>query len=159
MEGRSVQETCSLIVEELSRLVEKQQSLLKSAEADVEESLNGFIEDKLTKLWGLVGVYKKCLERFGMKTKSELETFLKKYFRYRDVQEIVTELDDTEKEWDTFLQNIDEIIDDTGEGVVSLGEEGPVNEPLVDVRSEKNVTLRDYLGSSNVLLILLRHFA
>ena len=78
---------------------------------------------------------------------------------------VTTAVDMFQRRWLTFLQAVDRSsMSSLTDVVLDVGEMGPVDTPLVDVRTDTAVTLRHYSGASReragpLLVVLLRHFA
>ena len=73
----------------------------------------------------------------------------------------MTELRSTQDDWDEFLKDIDNKVnkDPDTTNVINVGDVGPINLDLVDVRSAKPLTFKTCHPNKNLLLVLLRHFA
>lgn len=122
-------------------------------------SVEEFVDSKIGKLFGFVTAYQKCLTRLEVKTKHEFEKILHTHARNREVRELSTELLDLEQEWDIFLSDVDKILASDCSDTVQLGQTGPIYDNLIDVRTEQNTCLENYLGDESLVLVLLRHFA
>lgn len=118
-----------------------------------------FVDSKIGKLFGFVTAYQKCLTRLKVKTKHEFEKILHTHARNREVRELSTELLDLEQEWDIFLSDVDKILASDCSDTVQLGQTGPIHDNLIDVRTDQNTCLENYLGDKSLVLVLLRHFA
>jgi hypothetical protein len=69
---------------------------------------------------------------------------------------------DNENEWDSILQEVDtSLVADTGT-ILKVGDQGPVDYELSDVRTGQSLTLGNILSEdegNHLVLVLLRHFA
>lgn len=65
-----------------------------------------------------------------------------------------------QREWQQFLKVVDRSFTASiTETVLHVGDDGPIDTPLVDIRSDTPVTLRHYSGAGPLLVVLMRHFA
>lgn len=148
--------TCSL-----SLLIKLGKVLLENGKQEAEASLQDYVPNKITTLFGLITAGADLYNSLGVTKKSEAEAFWQKFFHHESVREQVEELLQLETEWDEFLERLDVDLQTTdrqlrdGPAVASLS----ADTPLTDARTGENVTLGRYFGKGeNLLLVLIRHF-
>ncbi|KAK6295198.1 hypothetical protein J4Q44_G00344240 [Coregonus suidteri] len=135
--------------------------LLENGKKEAAGSIEDFVPNKITTLFGLMTCGANFYNSIGVKKRSEAEDLWKKSFHHAKVQEQVEELLQLEEEWDAFLDCIDTELKTTDKQLTG----GPTSQnlsadmPLTDARSGENVTLGQYFGKGeNLLLVLIRHF-
>lgn len=147
-------------IETLSTLLN---SLLEQAKQNVQESLESFVSDKVRQLGQAIGGYFKCFNALHVTTREELESKWKACYQNKDVRETVDNLLEVEESWNDFLRNVDEKLDGgvvTGDEPVVVGSTAPLDITLFNIDTESPTTLSEFnIGSNNLLLVLLRHFA
>uniref|UniRef100_A0A1A8LJH5 Selenoprotein L n=1 Tax=Nothobranchius pienaari TaxID=704102 RepID=A0A1A8LJH5_9TELE len=145
----------------LTLLVNLGKVLLQNAKQEVAASLETFVPHKITTLFGLMAASEGFYRSIGVKTKSEAESVWQKSYHHADVREQVEELLKLETEWDSFLESVDKGLQTTDEQL-SGGKPADSLSPdyqFTDARSGKGVTLGQFLGQGQkLLLVLIRHF-
>ncbi|KAL8601546.1 hypothetical protein ACOMHN_003812 [Nucella lapillus] len=129
----------------LRDLTEAIQKLLSGARAAVTESVDEFVEKKITKLFGLASVYQKVLERLEVQTKEELERKLQKFFRFSEVQAAYDDWQDLENEWDMLLTDVDTHLCKSRPQSAIVAQTVPTDHPLVDAHTGETTVLTDVL--------------
>uniref|UniRef100_A0A669CIJ4 Uncharacterized protein n=3 Tax=Oreochromis niloticus TaxID=8128 RepID=A0A669CIJ4_ORENI len=145
----------------LTLLVNMGKVLLQNAKEEAADSLENFVPHKITTLFGLITAGAKFYSSIEVKKKCEAEAVWQKSYHNAVVREQVQELQQLEKEWDSFLESVDKDLQTT-DVQLSGGKMADSLSPetlFTDGRSGKSVTLSQYLGQGqNLLLVLLRHF-
>ncbi|KAF1376886.1 hypothetical protein PFLUV_G00216130 [Perca fluviatilis] len=125
------------------------------------DSLEMFVPDKITILLGLMAAGTDFYKSLGVKKKSEAEDLWQKSYHHVAVREQVEELLQLESEWDSFLESVDRGLRTT-DGQLAGGQIADSLSPdtaFTDGRSAKSVTLGQFLGQGQkLLLVLIRHF-
>jgi len=156
-EGGDNQENLLLSLNEIS---EAERHIIASATKNATDNVDTFVSSKIGQLFKLVSVYKNAFERNSVETKSEFEAKVKGNFRNNGVREAFEEMLDAEQAWDEFLRGVDAQMDSQGPATLTLGQKAPMDLSLRDACSGQMVTLADYTGDQQYLvLVLLRHFA
>lgn len=97
----------------------------------------------------------------GVKTIKEAERIWQDFFQITEVRDNVESLLQLEVEWDSFLKRLDDQMkmSDTVLSQCPTAQMLSSDTQLINVQTKKNVTLGQYLGKGeNILLVLLRHF-
>ncbi|XP_030577583.1 selenoprotein L [Archocentrus centrarchus] len=149
------------LTDALSLLVNMGKVLLQNAKEEAAASLENFVPHKITTLFGLITAGANFYKSLGVKKKSEAEAIWQKSYHCAAVREQVEELLQLENEWDSFLESVDEGLQTT-DVQLSGGNKTDSLSPetlFTDGRSGKSVTLGQYLGQGqSLLLVLTRHF-
>ncbi|KAF6735842.1 hypothetical protein FQA47_002409 [Oryzias melastigma] len=145
----------------LSLLVNLGQVLLEKAQQEAAASLETFVPHKISTMFGLITAGANFYRSLGVKTKSEAEEVWKKSYHHAAVREQVEELLQLESDWDAFLQSVDEDLQCTDKllsGSKAADRIG-ADSVFTDARSAESVTLGQFLGQNQkLLLVLIRHF-
>ncbi|KAM4713307.1 uncharacterized protein FYW61_020367 [Anableps anableps] len=145
----------------LSLLVSLGKILLQNAQQEAAASLETFVPHKITTLFGLITAGENFYRGIGVKTKGEAEAVWQKLYHHPAIREHVEVLLKLENEWDSFLQSVDKGLQTTDEqlsGVKTVDSLSP-NSLFTDARSGKSVTLGQFLGQAQkLLLVLIGHF-
>uniref|UniRef100_A0A673WWV0 Uncharacterized LOC115192909 n=2 Tax=Salmo trutta TaxID=8032 RepID=A0A673WWV0_SALTR len=135
--------------------------LLENGKQEAAGSIEDFVPNKITTLFGLMTCAANFYNSIGVKKRIDAEDLWKKSYHHAKVQEQVEELLQLEEEWDAFLDRIDTELKTSDKRLTG----GPTSQnlsadtPLTDARSGENVTLGLYFGKGeNLLLVLIRHF-
>lgn len=150
-----------ILTDGLTLLVNMGKVLLQNAKEEAADSLENFVPHKITTLFGLITAGARFYSSIEVKKKCEAEAVWQKSYHHAAVREQVQELQQLEKEWDSFLESVDKDLQTTD---VQLSGEKTADslspETLfTDGRSGRSVTLSQYLDQGqNLLLVLLRHF-
>lgn len=143
----------------LKQLTETIEELLNYGRESSKGSVEEFVDGKIGKMFGFAFAYQKCMTSLEVKTKDEMEKILHTHAKNHEIRELSMELLDLEQEWDIFLNDIDKILADDCSETVQLGHTGPIYDNLVDVRTNENTSLKEFLDDHSLILVLLRHFA
>lgn len=148
------------LVKVVKDTIDGMEDILKKAGDFVKVSVDDFVSHHVGCLAGLIGLYFKAFTRLGVKTRNETDRLCEKYFRDFAVQDAVEHLDDVEREWNSFLHDVDVKLN-TGHtiNVLKVGNQAPCELPLINARTGETTNLKAYLDSESLVLILLRHFA
>ena len=97
------------ILAEISKVSEKIDSIIRTVKPLVEESVTDFVQNHVKTLGGLIGTYSRCFNSLQVKGRDEAEKLWERYL-IRDVrlEEQVDFLLDKEKEFDHFLETLDQ---------------------------------------------------
>lgn len=159
--AEDVAESQQTLVSGLTLLVNWGKILLSEAKKNAEVSLEDFVPHKISTLFGLITAGADFYKSLGVKKWSEAETIWQKFYDHEAVREQVEELLQLETEWDSFLEGVDRGLQTT-DTQLSGGQIADTLSPeteLIDARSAKSVTLGQYLGQGQkLLLVLIRHF-
>ncbi|MEQ2277941.1 hypothetical protein XENORESO_010124 [Xenotaenia resolanae] len=120
-------------------------------------SLESFVPHKITTLFGLITAGEDFYRSIGVKTKGEAEAVWQKSHHQPAVREQVEELLKLENEWDSFLLSLDKGLQMTDEqlsGAKTVDSLSP-DSLFTDARSGKSVTLGQFLGQGQKLLLVL----
>lgn len=143
------------LVRGLSMLVSLGNVLLNKAREESAEE--GFLPYKITTMFGLITGGATLYKNLGVTKKSEAEEIWKKSYHREAVREQVDALLQLETEWDSFVQTVDSELQ-ASKVPVSIMKSLSPDIPLLDARTEKNVTLGEYLNpGQKQLLVLIRH--
>lgn len=148
------------VVSGLSLLLNTSRALLEKAKLEAQESLENFVQDKITNLLGLISAGVKFYKSLGVKKRSEAESVWQRVYHHAEVRDQVEELLELESEWDSFIESVDEGLhagatQSSGRRADSLS----LQMPLTDGSSGKSVTLGHYMEQGqNLLLVLIRHY-
>ncbi|KAI3364491.1 hypothetical protein L3Q82_011272, partial [Scortum barcoo] len=118
-------------------------------------SLENFVPYKITTLFGLITAGADFYKSIGVKKKSDAEATWQKFYHHAAVREQVDELLQLESEWDSFLESVDRGLQ-TSDGQLSgrqIADSLSPDAPLTDARTEKSVTLGQYLVQGQKLLL------
>ncbi|CAL8314504.1 unnamed protein product [Lota lota] len=145
----------------LSLLVNLGKVILQNAKQEAGASLEQFVPNKITTMFGLITAAADLYNSIGVTKKSDAESTWAKSYHHAPVREAVENLLQLESEWDSFLASVE-----AGLGPAETqGPEGSTAErlsgdlALVDARTTETVTLGQYLGKGqSLLLVLIRHF-
>ncbi|KAM3603393.1 uncharacterized protein V6R79_021384 [Siganus canaliculatus] len=139
----------------LNLLVNLCKVLLENAKKEAAESLESFVPYKISTLFGLIGAGTQFYRTIGVKKKHEAEAVWKKYYHHAAVREQVEELLEVESEWDSFLEGVDRDLQttDTQLSGGKLADSLSPDLQLTDARTEKSVTLGQYLHEGQKLLL------
>lgn len=116
---------------------------------------------KIRPLFGLMSAGAKFLNSLGVKNIKEAESIWEDFFQITEVRDNVESLLQLEVEWDTFLKRLDDQMkmSDTVLSQCPAAQMLSSDTQLINVQTKENVTLGQYLGKGeNILLVLLRHF-
>ncbi|KAK2856012.1 hypothetical protein Q5P01_004747 [Channa striata] len=163
----------------LSLLVKVGKVLLETAQQDAQgqcdqmtglktnghaASLRNFVPHKITTLFGLITAGTDFYKRLGVKKRTEAEAIWQKFYHHAAVREQLEDLLQLEvrtRRWDSFLESVDRGLQ-THDGQLSGGRTTDCLSPdtvFTDARSGRSVTLGQYLGRGQMLLlVVMRHF-
>lgn len=145
----------------LTLLVHLSRGLLQKAQQEAAESLENFVPYKITTLFGLIAAGADFYKSIGVKKKRDAEATWQKFYHHAAVREQADELLQLESEWDSFLESVDRGLQ-TSDGQLSgrqTADSLSPDTPLTDARTEKSVTLGQYLvQGQKLLLVLIRHY-
>lgn len=148
------------VVSGLGQLVSVGTVLLEKAKEEAEESLETFVPNKITTMFGLITAGATFYKSLGVSKKSEAEAVWQKSYHHAAVQEQVEALLQLETSWDSFLDSVDaglQTVDGQSSGKPT-DRLSPDN-TFTDARSRQTVTLGQFLNSGQkLLLVLIRHF-
>ncbi|KAL3979493.1 ubiquitin C [Sarotherodon galilaeus] len=97
----------------LTLLVNMGKVLLHNAKEEAADSLENFVPHKITTLFGLITAGAKFYSSIEVKKKCEAEAVWQKSCHNAAVREQVQELQQLEKEWDSFLESVDKDLQTT----------------------------------------------
>lgn len=118
-----------------------------------------FVPHKISTLFGLIKAGADFYKSLGVKKWSEAEAIWQKSYNHEAVREQVEELLQLETEWDSFLEGVDRGLQTTDAQLSQTADRLSPDTELIDARSAKSVTLGQYLGQGQkLLLVLIRHF-
>ncbi|KXJ22211.1 uncharacterized protein LOC110252832 [Exaiptasia diaphana] len=149
---------------ELNNINKEISSLLSDANNDFLKCPEKFLSDTVRNLGKLIGFYRNLFCKTEVETRKELDGKIGQLCGDKEVQESAELLMEKEVEWDGFLEDVDKKLN-YGEGFeeeLTAGDAAPCDLMLTDVRNESKYSLGELLekaATSNIVLILLRHFA
>lgn len=148
------------LVSGLGQLVSLGNVLLEKAKQEAEASLESFVPNKITTLFGLITAGATFYKSLGVTKKSEAEAIWQKSCHHAAVKEQVDQLLQLQTNWDSFLESVDaglQVID--GQPSEKTTERLSPDNTFTDARSGKTVTLGQVLDQGQkLLLVLIRHF-
>lgn len=124
-----------------------------------------FTESRLGMLCGLMNMYRDLLKELQVKDRKELDEILKKYHNHTVLGEIIEEYLQFEQLWDDFILTLEKEISSSNQSssLLKIGDHLPEGFDVKCVKDGHSVTSVDKFSEdenvSNILLILLRHFA
>lgn len=152
--------THETVASSLTQLVDLGRVLLENAKKEAAVSLERFVPHKITTLFGLISPGAQLYKSIGVKDRSEAEAVCQKFYHHAEVREKLEELLELENEWNSFLDEVDKGLQTTD--WLSGGKMADSLSPDVaftDGRSEKSVTLGQFLEQGQkLLLVLIRHY-
>lgn len=152
----------SLVVSTLDTVVVLMTAILDQAKENAKGSLGDFVSSKMGSLGAMIGHYCNAFEKLNVKTRKEVEGLVQSCYKDSNVQDSYEELISIENDWQSFLNNLDkELTGNQATAALQIGDRGPVDVPLIDVRSKASTSLQQYLskGAEQLVVVLLRHFA
>lgn len=157
-------EAVAAIIASLKEINEVEEQIIKYSRSVLEEE-NGvvdFVDDKIRRLFRLASTYNAIFRKHDVTTREGFERVIRKHFRHTEVRHLHDDIVDNEDEWDSILQEVDKsLVADTG-NLLKVGEQGPIDFELSDVRTGQSLTLGNILSEDegkHLVLVLLRHFA
>ncbi|CAL8316844.1 unnamed protein product [Boreogadus saida] len=132
----------------LSLLVNLGKVILQNAKQEAGASLEQFVPNKITTMFGLMTAAADFYNRIGVTKKSDAESAWAKSYHQAAVREGVENLLQLENEWDSFVASVDEGL----RPAETQGPEGSTADrlsgdlALVDARTAEAVTLGQYLA-------------
>lgn len=148
------------LTKSLTLLVNLGKILLQNAKQEAAASLETFVPYKITTLFGLITAGADLYRSLGVKRKCDAEAIWQKSYHHEAVREQVEELLQLESEWDSFLQSVDKRLQMTDEQLSGqkTADSLSADSVFTDTRSEQSVTLGQFLGQGQkLLLVLIRH--
>jgi len=153
----------SVLLSMLGNLSQTARSIISLAREEADENTDEFVSKKIGKLFQIVGLYKQAFQASEVGTKAAFEEKIKAKFRDERVRDAYEDLLDAEQGWDDFLLGVDSQIISGGADVLTAGDQGPVEEQVMDVHTGQVVPLSHYTAADEssqfLLMVLLRHFA
>lgn len=153
--------TADDLVSALNHFYKEGESILHHAKSNAAKDIHQFLNFDIKGMFGLTGQYRKLFDKFNVKSKDEFERkILRKHFSKHAVQDVNEDVHVLERDWDNFLEGIDQQIN-SNENIseaLAINDEGPVSLKLQDLESDDLVNVKDLLHG-NTMFVLLRHFA
>ena len=151
--------TPEILVQALDFIGRGLSAIMETAKMLIRESPQRFADKPGPCLGPALSIYASGLTRLGITTIEELELLCCRFFRLEVVRDTFEVLQDTEREWDEMLKNVDKSLHlhITQEGK-KVNDIVPPDLKLHSVREGKVVGLKDYCQQGPVWLVLLRHF-
>eukprot|EP00918_Siedleckia_nematoides_P043690 GHVU01095532.1.p1 GENE.GHVU01095532.1~~GHVU01095532.1.p1 ORF type:complete len:157 (+),score=25.45 GHVU01095532.1:64-534(+) len=136
------------------------EGMIQIAKQHINEGVETFAAKKIGCLLPIIKTYVKLMEALNVKTREGVENTCKQNFCKQEVREASEEFETAEKEWNKMLEDVDKSLQGQSAGEIKkLGEDGPLDYNLVNVRTNNRTQLSDYVGQESIILVLLRHFA
>ncbi|XP_066920940.1 uncharacterized protein [Clytia hemisphaerica] len=160
--------TNTTILAEISKVSDKIDSIIRTVKPLVEDSVTQFVQNHVKNLGGLIGAYSKCFTSLEVKGREEAEKLWERHL-IRDIrlEEQIDLLLDKEKEFDQFLETLDqrwmrELQEKNLEHSKKLFSVGDVIPRDVTFKDENNrsCTIQDFLteGIRYLVVVVLRHY-
>eukprot|EP00118_Oscarella_pearsei_P025770 m.308740 g.308740 ORF g.308740 m.308740 type:complete len:148 (+) comp44661_c0_seq1:157-600(+) len=146
--------TATALLSGLETVEKAMRGLLRGAASDLKDlGSSTFVSHKLNTLGKLISIYCDCFDGLGVQTRQELAQLCSR--GGSDVLEAYDDLLNAEVDWNHFLQNLDSLLaDGSVDSAIDFRSVG-----LVDARTEEHVSVEQLFRKSNIVLVLLRHFA
>ncbi|XP_051880510.1 selenoprotein L [Pristis pectinata] len=134
--------------------------LVAAREESSADMVQEFVSQKIGCLAGLIPLYANFFNNLCLRKRSDAEDLFKKFYHSASVRDQVEDLLEFEVEWNNFLGDIDsQMKANSFQAQLRLGAQVPGCLVFTDVRSEREVQLKEFLQGQKLLLVLLRHFA
>lgn len=155
----------SLIIQEVSIIVNKINTIIETTRSIVEQSALSFVQNHVKKL-ALIGAYHKCFRSLSVKTRREAEKLWERHLiRNVELEDMIDTLLDKEKEFDDYLEEIDmkwkeEYKETRNSGnLLKIGDEFPRDVTVKSVEN-KETNIGSFLsnGLSMLIIVFLRHY-
>lgn len=154
------------LVSALTDLEKEFSQFLDTHQSNIELMGQSFVEeaaDYYGRCFGAVEVFRselysmfaKLFCRLHVSSFAELERTWKKYYSTPEVRNAV---EDYLEVCDQFDKAFRKFKVKQPEDQSEIGKPGPIDIPLVNVRTGETQTIGDYVGESNLLVVLVRHF-
>ena len=114
-------------------------NILAEAQKNARQSVENFVADKVRKMGAMIGHYFTTFQALDVMTRKDMHGAIKKMYNYESVRDAEEELHQAEGDWDSFLKEIDDKINPSGDVELVVGSHGPCELKLTEVSTERLV--------------------
>ncbi|XP_077992641.1 uncharacterized protein LOC144446691 [Glandiceps talaboti] len=140
--------------------VDKSREIIENARATNQKSVDQFMETGFPKYLGpIIGLYATAFTKLNCSSSDEFRNLFQSFFKHVDIQDLYEEVVENESDWDDILKSADTKISDRFGSQLNVGSKAPIDVKVTDVRASRDITLKDFIGEENLVLVFLRHSA
>lgn len=150
------------LLEQLNQLQKVLTTILAEARQNAEECIEEFVADKVRKMGTMIGHYFNAFQTLNVMSRRDIDEEVAKVCHDQSIRVAAEDLFQAEDEWNSFLEETDAkmnpLCKDNTKDLIE-GSHGPCDLKVIDVQTERKVSIQDLLTSTSTIFILLRHFA